>query len=88
MQVTLKLEPMFKRSIAYLTKSDSNLGDEVISFGLKHEFGDVMWYPSQEKAVYRVDDRVSIDTPGDALYDFLPFRALPSELYDVNRNIG
>ncbi|CAL5194946.1 unnamed protein product [Lathyrus oleraceus] len=86
-QVTLKLEPMFKRSIAYLTKSDSNLGDEVISFGKKHEFGDVMWYPSQEKAVYRVDDRVSIDTPGDALYDFLPFRALPSELYDVNRNI-
>ncbi|CAL5194943.1 unnamed protein product [Lathyrus oleraceus] len=85
-QVTLKLEPMFKRSITYLSKNDSNLGDELISFGKKHEFGDVLWYPSQQKVVYRVDDRVSIDTPGNGLYDFMPFRALPSEIYEIIRS--
>ncbi|KAM6600116.1 hypothetical protein CsatA_019725 [Cannabis sativa] len=77
-QVTFKLEPLFKRSITYIKKNDSDLGDEVISFGRKHEFGDIIWYPSQEKAVYRVDDRVSSNTSGDGLYDFIPFRPTSS----------
>ncbi|OIW13505.1 hypothetical protein TanjilG_29246 [Lupinus angustifolius] len=80
-QVTLKLEPLFKRSITYFTKDDSDLGDELISFGRKHEFADVTWYPSQHKVIYRIDDRVSINTSGDGLYDFIPFRStLSAEL--------
>ncbi|KAJ1414750.1 L-gulonolactone oxidase, plant [Sesbania bispinosa] len=74
-QVTLKLEPLFKRSLTYLTKGDSDLGDELISFGRKHEFADVTWYPSQQKAVYRLDDRVSVNTSGNGSYDFIPFRS-------------
>lgn len=77
-QVTLKLEPMFKRSITYVAKSDSDLGDQVVSFGHEHEFADISWYPSQHKAIYRVDDRVPINTSGNGLYDFIPFRPTPS----------
>ncbi|GMY09079.1 probable L-gulonolactone oxidase 6 [Fagus crenata] len=77
-QVTLKLQPLFKRSITYLTKNDSDLGDIVASFGNQHEFADITWYPSQRKAVYRIDDRVSTNTPGNGLYDFIPFRPTAS----------
>ncbi|KAI9090379.1 hypothetical protein K1719_028714 [Acacia pycnantha] len=77
-QITIKLEPMFKRSITYLVKNDSDLGDKVASFGRQHEFADITWYPSQHKAVYRVDDRVPINTSGNGLYDFLPFRPTAS----------
>ncbi|XP_027352167.1 probable L-gulonolactone oxidase 6 isoform X2 [Abrus precatorius] len=77
-QITLKLEPLFKRSITYLTKSDSDLGDEAAAFGREHEFADIIWYPNQHKAVYRVDDRVPINTSGSGIYDFIPFRSTPS----------
>ncbi|TKY64137.1 L-gulonolactone oxidase 6 [Spatholobus suberectus] len=77
-QITLKLEPLFKRSITYLVKNDSDLGDQVAAFGHAHEFADITWYPSQRKAVYRVDDRVPINTSGNGLYDFIPFRPTPS----------
>ncbi|GMY09075.1 probable L-gulonolactone oxidase 6 [Fagus crenata] len=77
-QVTLKLQPLFKRSITYLTKNDSDLGDIVASFGNQHEFADITWYPSQRKAIYRIDDRVSSNTPGNGLYDFTPFRPTAS----------
>ncbi|KAJ7963436.1 L-gulonolactone oxidase [Quillaja saponaria] len=73
-QVTFKLEPLFKRSISYLTNTDSDLGDQVVKFGQQHEFADITWNPSQHKAVYRIDDRVSTNTSGNGLYDFTPFR--------------
>ncbi|KAL6128499.1 hypothetical protein ACLB2K_071854 [Fragaria x ananassa] len=73
-----RLQPMFKRSITYLSKNDSDLGDQVLKFGKQHEFADILWYPSQHKAIYRVDDRVSSNTSGNGLYDFLPFRETPS----------
>ncbi|VVA25546.1 PREDICTED: L-gulonolactone oxidase [Prunus dulcis] len=77
-QVTLNLQPMFKRSITYLRKNDSDLGDQVVGFGKQHEFADVLWYPSQHKAVYRMDDRVSSNTSGNGFFDFIPFRATSS----------
>lgn len=77
-QITLKLEPLFKRSITYVAKDDSDLGGQVVAFGDAHEFADITWYPSQHKAIYRVDDRVPINTSGNGLYDFIPFRPTPS----------
>ncbi|XP_042493994.1 probable L-gulonolactone oxidase 6 [Macadamia integrifolia] len=77
-QVTLRLEPLFKRSITYLEKNDSDLGDQVIEFGNQHEFADIQWYPSQQKAVYRIDDRVSSNISGNGQYDFIGFRSMPS----------
>ncbi|ESW07302.1 hypothetical protein PHAVU_010G118400 [Phaseolus vulgaris] len=77
-QITLKLEGSFKRSITYVAKNDSDLGEEVGDFGYEHEFGDITWYPSQQRAVYRVDDRVPINASGNGLYDFIPFRPTSS----------
>lgn len=87
-QITLKLEGIFKRSITYVAKNDSDLGDQVAAFGRAHEFGDITWYPSQHKAVYRVDDRVPINASGNGLYDFTPFRSTPSLVLAVLRTTG
>ncbi|KAJ7951371.1 L-gulonolactone oxidase [Quillaja saponaria] len=86
-QVTLKLEPLFKRSITYLTKNDLDLGDQVVNFGNQHEFADITWYPGQHMAVYRIDDRVSINTSGDGVYSFIPFRSTPSVILVILRII-
>jgi hypothetical protein len=59
-----------------------------MSFGRKHEFGDVTWYPSQRKAVYRIDDRVSVNTSGDGFYDFIPFRPILSTALLLIRGTG
>ncbi|XP_042985013.1 probable L-gulonolactone oxidase 4 [Carya illinoinensis] len=77
-QVTLKLQPLFKRSIEFKSMNDWDLGDRVANFGRKHEFGDITWYPNQRMAVYRIDDRVPMNTSGDGLYDFTPFRSRSS----------
>ncbi|KAK8718250.1 hypothetical protein V6N13_045491 [Hibiscus sabdariffa] len=85
-QVTFKLQPLFKRSITYVTKDDNDLGDEAVTFGKLHEFADIFWYPSQRKAVYRVDDRVSTNASGNGLYDFTPFRSTLSVALAVTRS--
>ncbi|KAI9400004.1 hypothetical protein POPTR_002G178400v4 [Populus trichocarpa] len=74
-KVTLQLQPLFKRSISYVVKKDTDLGDQVASFGRQHEFADITWYPSQGKAVYRIDDRISSNTSGNGLYDYIAFRS-------------
>lgn len=56
-----------------MEKSDSNLGDQAVAFGQEHEFADITWYPSEHKAIYRVDDRLHVNTSGDGQYDFIPF---------------
>ncbi|WCJ22500.1 D-arabinono-1 4-lactone oxidase family protein [Euphorbia peplus] len=78
-QVTLKLEPMFKRSITYVERNDSDLGDEAVTFGRKHEFADITWYPAQRMTVYRIDDRVSSTAPGNGLFDRSAFSSTPSQ---------
>jgi len=87
-QITLKLEPLFKRSITYVTENDSNLEDQVVAFGQEHEFADIIWYPNQHKAVYRVDDRVPIHTSGNGVYDFVPFRSTPATQLQLLRTTG
>ncbi|KAJ0836987.1 putative oxidoreductase [Helianthus annuus] len=77
-QVTLKLQPMFKRSVTFLAKNDTDLSDQVIAFGRQHEFADITWYPSQKRVVYRIDDRVSSNVSGNGLWDHPGFRSTPS----------
>uniref|UniRef100_A0A7N0V041 L-gulonolactone oxidase n=1 Tax=Kalanchoe fedtschenkoi TaxID=63787 RepID=A0A7N0V041_KALFE len=85
-QMTFKLQPIFKRSITYDSKSDADLADRAADFGHQHEFADITWYLSQGKAVYRVDDRVPSTTPGDGLFDFTGFRAQPSFVLGLVRS--
>ena len=79
---------MFKRSITYVSKDDSDLEDKVIKFGDEHEFGDITWYPAQHKAVYRLDDRVSVNRSGNGLYDFIGFRPLTADQIAAARTTG
>ncbi|KAJ0453220.1 putative oxidoreductase [Helianthus annuus] len=76
--VTLKLQPLFKRSVTFLAKNDTDLSDQVIAFGRQHEFADITWYPSQKRVVYRIDDRVSSNVSGNGLWDHPGFRSTPS----------
>ncbi|XVF89195.1 hypothetical protein PTKIN_Ptkin19aG0110700 [Pterospermum kingtungense] len=74
-KVKFSLEPGFKRSITYDFTDDSSIETEfIIEHGKKYEFGDIAWYPSKHTAVYRYDSRVSIDTPGEGVNDFLGFQ--------------
>ncbi|KAI3847805.1 hypothetical protein MKW92_038697 [Papaver armeniacum] len=74
-QVTLKLQPLFKRSLTIVREDDSDLATRAATFGKEHEFGDITWYPYQRRALYRLDDRVSINKSGNGLNDFTGFRS-------------
>uniref|UniRef100_A0A8R7QKD6 L-gulonolactone oxidase n=1 Tax=Triticum urartu TaxID=4572 RepID=A0A8R7QKD6_TRIUA len=76
-QVTLQLQPMFKRSVTFLERDDSDLAAQVAVWGDLHEFGDMTWLRRQGKVIYREDDRVDVSSPGDGLNDYLGFRFFP-----------
>eukprot|EP00253_Pinus_taeda_P005806 PITA_05806 len=87
-QVTLQLQPLFKRSITNVVKDDSDLESMIVQFGLEHEFGDVIWYPAQRKVVYRVDDRVPVNSHGDGVNDLIGFRSTLTALLAIDRDAG
>ncbi|KAF7062646.1 hypothetical protein CFC21_069221 [Triticum aestivum] len=69
---------MFKRSVTFLERDDSDLAAQVAVWGHLHEFGDMTWLPRQGKVIYREDDRVDVSSPGDGLNDYLGFRSFPT----------
>jgi len=87
-KVTFELQPMFKRSLKYVMRNDLDFNDEALTFGKKHEFADFVWLPSQGKVVYRMDDRVAVNTLGNGLYDFFPFRSQLSAVLATTRSSG
>jgi FAD-dependent oxidoreductase len=74
-QVTLALEPRFKRSITYDYRDDSTFQDDFADHAARHEFADIAWYPSQHQAVYRIDDRAPLNATGDGVNDFIGFQS-------------
>ncbi|WOK99202.1 L-gulonolactone oxidase 2-like isoform X1 [Canna indica] len=74
-QVTLQLEPMFKRSVTNRIVTDVAFEQTISSFAATTPYGDIIWYPSQAKVVYRDDFKLPITSQGQGLNDFLGFRA-------------
>lgn len=87
-QVTFKLEPMFKRSLTYVVRNDTDMEDQALTFGRQHEFADLLWLPSQGKVVYRIDDRVPTKVSGDGVFSFFPFRSQVSLIVAFVRSLG
>ncbi|CAM0902411.1 unnamed protein product [Alopecurus aequalis] len=77
-QVTLALQPLFKRSVTFETSDDKNLTEQAAVWGGVHEFGDMAWLPQQRKVIYRKDDRADVNSPGDGLNDYIGFRSTPT----------
>ncbi|CAN1834645.1 Probable L-gulonolactone oxidase 6 [Linum perenne] len=73
-RITLRVEPLFKRSISFHVRNDTDFAHRAEYYGWQHEFPDITWYPYQRKAVYRLDDRVGKFVPGNGTYDFFPMR--------------
>lgn len=82
------MEAAFKRSIRLNYTNDSGIEDEFMEHARKNEFGDIQWYPSRQIAVYRYDNRVPLNTPGDGLNDFLGFQSNPILLSKSVRGTG
>uniref|UniRef100_M8CUI7 L-gulonolactone oxidase n=1 Tax=Aegilops tauschii TaxID=37682 RepID=M8CUI7_AEGTA len=74
-QVTLALEPMFKRSVTFVIRDDSDMAEQAVVWGDLHEFGDMVWLPQQRNVIYRKDDRGAITSAGNGLNDYLAFRS-------------
>ncbi|KAI8001288.1 putative L-gulonolactone oxidase 6 [Camellia lanceoleosa] len=87
-QVTLRQQPIFKRSITFLEKDDSYLGDQVGSLGNQLEYADMKWYPSQRKVIYRIDDRVSWNVSSNGLNNFTPSHSTLSAVVAALRTAG
>nr|XP_020180281.1 probable L-gulonolactone oxidase 4 [Aegilops tauschii subsp. strangulata] len=77
-QVTLALQPMFKRSVTFETRDDMDLPAQAAVWGRLHEFGDMAWLPWQGKVIYRKDNRVPVSTKGHGLNDYLGYRSNPT----------
>ncbi|CAM0884102.1 unnamed protein product [Alopecurus aequalis] len=84
-QVTLALQPMFKRSTTFAERDDDDLAEQVTKFGYQHEFADIAWYPAHGRAVYRIDDRLPINASGEGVFDFIGFRATSTLLLQASR---
>nr|XP_010936174.3 probable L-gulonolactone oxidase 4 [Elaeis guineensis] len=73
-QVTLQLEPMFKRSVTNRVRRDDAFEQTIASFASTTQYGDIIWYPSQAIVIYRDDVKLPINATGKGENDFLGFR--------------
>ena len=87
-QVTLQLEPMFKRSITNRVQRDEDFEKTVSSFAATTEFGDITWFPGQGKVVYRDDVRLPLTAAGKGKNDFQIFQPQLSVLAAALRKSG
>lgn len=87
-QVTLKLQPNFKRSITVETRLDSNIASKAVAFGRNHEFATVYWYPHHRFVDYFLDNRVNITVRGSGRYDYIGFRPMPRFVSESIRRNG
>lgn len=82
------MDPVFKRSVTFVNRDESDLPAKVAVWGHRYEFGDIKWLPQERKVVYRKDDRVGVSSPGNGLRDSPTFRALPTSTIVATRSQG
>jgi hypothetical protein len=56
-QVTLALQPQFKRSVTFVPRDESDMAEQVALWGALHEFADISWLPRLLVATSRPDHR-------------------------------
>lgn len=86
--VTLQLQPLFKRHVTKIFESDSDLERRILGIAERYEFGDVEWFPSQHEVIYRLDYRVPLSTPGEAVNKYSTFQPIPGEVLEEIRRVG
>ncbi|RWW61716.1 hypothetical protein BHE74_00031210 [Ensete ventricosum] len=69
---------MFKRSITYRVVGDVGFEQTISSYAVTTYYGDISWYPSLGRVVYRDDVKVPITTKGEGVNDHLVLRAQPT----------
>jgi len=79
---------MFKRSITNIKKNDTDLEENIVDFGMAHEFADLTWFPGQGAVIYRMDDRVAADEIGGGVNDFIGFRSTLTAGLAIARSAG
>ncbi|KAI3989774.1 hypothetical protein MKX01_040744 [Papaver californicum] len=52
---------------------------------INNQFGEITWYPYQRMALYRLDNRVSLNKSGNGLNDFTGFRSTLTPAFAVVR---
>ncbi|PNT66897.1 L-gulonolactone oxidase 2 [Brachypodium distachyon] len=77
-QITLSLQPAFKRSVSFVKRNDTDFPEQVATWGRLHEFGDITWTPALGVVAYRQDDRVDVSVPGNGVNELLLFRSTPT----------
>ncbi|XP_024540872.1 L-gulonolactone oxidase 3 [Selaginella moellendorffii] len=71
--LTFSVQPMTKRSVTLSVADDASLEDDFLRLAREHEFGEVLWYSSQKKYVWRTDDRAPLSVPGNGALIRVPF---------------
>ncbi|AQK64466.1 putative L-gulonolactone oxidase 6 [Zea mays] len=74
-----------QRSVTFSERDDDDLAEQVGTFGYRHEFADIAWFPGHGRAVYRIDDRLPLSAPDDGAMDFIGFRATPTLAIQATR---
>lgn len=87
-RITFAVEKMFKRSVILKLRDDLGFQGAVVPFARGHEFGDITWYPSLQRVVYRIDDRVSVSVPGEGKNLQILFRPQTVQTIVQSRQIG
>ncbi|MCO5610835.1 hypothetical protein L7F22_065077 [Adiantum nelumboides] len=85
--VTFQLEPIFKRSVTLELREDYELDHAAHKLAKAHEFSALTWYRASSKMLVRVDDRVTVDTPGDGAYKFAIFDKMDVGIVESMRTV-
>ncbi|EFJ37315.1 hypothetical protein SELMODRAFT_403566 [Selaginella moellendorffii] len=84
--VPASVRSMTKRSVTLSVADDASLEDNFLRLAREHEFGQVLWYSSQKKYVWRTDDRAPLSVAGNGAETTPLF--LPNTVNTITSTVG